>query len=283
AWAGWRCPITLYDVLGVPRDASPDAIRMAFRNAVKACHPDLNAGDPTTEQQFRQLVAAYEWLRKPQQRALYDEYLARNERYFSSTPWRRPSTVRAVIGVVSASVAAAVVWLSLSNGQETSGPPQPPQVTAELVSQPADRQAATCADGRIGHNGDGSQATDRAVAAPDSRAPDDLPRQQSANPRSSTAGHTEPQAPLANGWASEEDTTVVAGNSGRANNTATSNGPALYLARGELWVRAGDFDQAIADFDEAIRLEPGKALAYSHRGNAWSRKGDKDRALADYE
>jgi tetratricopeptide (TPR) repeat protein len=280
ACVGWSRTNTFYDVLGVPRDASPETIRMAFRNAVKACHPDLHAGDPTTEEQFRELIAAYEWLKKPRQRALYDEYLARNERYSSSILRGRP--VRTVVGVVSASVVASavavIVWLSLPTSQEPSGPPQAPHVTAGPVSQPVDRQAAAIADGGIGHNGDGGQATDRAVAALDSRAPDDPPRQLQQS-----AGHTEPQAPLANGWDSQEDRTVVSESSGRANNTAASNAPALYLARGELWARAGDLDQAIADFDEAIRLEPGKALAYSHRGNAWSRKGEKDRALADYD
>ena len=251
---------------------------MAFRNAVKACHPDLHAGDPITEEQFRQLIAAYEWLKKPRQRALYDEYLARNERYSSSMLPGRRLTVPTVVGVVGASVVAALVWLFLPTSQGQSGPPQAPHATAGPVSQPVDRQAAAIADGGIGDNGGGGQATDRAVAALDSRAPDDPPRQLQQS-----ASHTEPPAPLANGWDSQEDTTVVSGDGGRANNTAAPNGPALYLARGELWARAGDFDQAIADFDEAIRLEPGRALAYSHRGNAWSRKGDKDRALADYE
>jgi tetratricopeptide (TPR) repeat protein len=50
-----------------------------------------------------------------------------------------------------------------------------------------------------------------------------------------------------------------------------------------LYLRRGNFDQAIADCDVAIRLEPDKAEAYGHRGKAWAGKGDTDRALADYE
>src|SRR5438128_2696650 len=50
---------TLYDVLGVPVHANEKTIRTAFRKAAKSFHPDLNAGDPTAELQFRQLVAAY--------------------------------------------------------------------------------------------------------------------------------------------------------------------------------------------------------------------------------
>lgn len=62
-----------------------------------------------------------------------------------------------------------------------------------------------------------------------------------------------------------------------------SRDPAFYLARSMRHFRRGNFDRAITDCDEAIRLEPGKAQAYGHRGQAWAAKGDIDRALADYE
>ena len=41
-------------------------------------------------------------------------------------------------------------------------------------------------------------------------------------------------------------------------------------------------DRAIADYTEAIRLDPKYANAYSNRGVAYSDKGDKDRAIADF-
>jgi tetratricopeptide (TPR) repeat protein len=44
----------------------------------------------------------------------------------------------------------------------------------------------------------------------------------------------------------------------------------------------GDNDGAIADYTEAIRLNPKDAVAYDNRGTAWRDKGDLDRALADY-
>src|SRR4029077_7632168 len=43
----------------------------------------------------------------------------------------------------------------------------------------------------------------------------------------------------------------------------------------------GDTDRAIADFTEAIRLDPSYAIAYSNRGSDYSRKGKNDRAIAD--
>ena len=55
-----------------------------------------------------------------------------------------------------------------------------------------------------------------------------------------------------------------------------------YYNRGGVWLKRAQYDKAIADLDEAIRLEPGKAVAYGGRGMAWAMKHDRDRAIADY-
>ena len=52
--------------------------------------------------------------------------------------------------------------------------------------------------------------------------------------------------------------------------------------RGVEWSNKRDYDRAIADYNEALRLNPQYAIAYSNRGNAWSYKRDYDRAIADY-
>src|SRR5262249_30943725 len=66
---------THYDVLGVSWKSSDDQIRAAFRRSVKTCHPDLHAGDRNAERKLREVLAAYEILRKPQRKAIYDRLL----------------------------------------------------------------------------------------------------------------------------------------------------------------------------------------------------------------
>jgi tetratricopeptide (TPR) repeat protein len=56
-----------------------------------------------------------------------------------------------------------------------------------------------------------------------------------------------------------------------------------YNNLGLAWLQKGDFDRAIASFDEAIRLDPEYSHAYTNRGVAWGEKGEYDRAIADYD
>ena len=55
-----------------------------------------------------------------------------------------------------------------------------------------------------------------------------------------------------------------------------------YQGRGRAWRDKKDYDKAIADCNEAIRLDPGHARAYYTRGVVWSDKKDYDQAIADY-
>ncbi len=68
-------------------------------------------------------------------------------------------------------------------------------------------------------------------------------------------------------------------------NEAIRLNPQLALAfnsRGNAWAEKKEYDHAIADYNEAIRLNPQYSHAFSNRGNAWSYKKDYDRAIADY-
>jgi len=63
-----------YDILGVPRTASEQDLKSAFRKLAKECHPDSNPGDKGAEQRFKDLNEAYEALKDPQKRAAYDKF-----------------------------------------------------------------------------------------------------------------------------------------------------------------------------------------------------------------
>ncbi|GBD44014.1 Curved DNA-binding protein [bacterium HR40] len=63
---------SLYDILGVPRGASDEEIRSAYRRLAKRYHPDFNPGDPGAEARFKEISAAYEILGDPGKRARYD-------------------------------------------------------------------------------------------------------------------------------------------------------------------------------------------------------------------
>ena len=62
-----------YEVLGVPRDASEDDIKKAFRRRARELHPDVNP-DPQAEARFKELARAYEALSDAETRAVYDRY-----------------------------------------------------------------------------------------------------------------------------------------------------------------------------------------------------------------
>src|SRR5882757_11243247 len=56
----------------------------------------------------------------------------------------------------------------------------------------------------------------------------------------------------------------------------------LHSNRGIAHGKAGDYDQAIADFDAALRINPNHLRAYVNRGNANFTRRDYDRAVADF-
>jgi tetratricopeptide (TPR) repeat protein len=92
------------------------------------------------------------------------------------------------------------------------------------------------------------------------------------------------------GPAAADDTTRCAREAGdvaiaactRAINSGEGRPSINYNFRGVAYYRKGDTDRAIADFTEAIRLDPKNATTHNKRGVAYHRKGDMDRAIADF-
>jgi tetratricopeptide (TPR) repeat protein len=56
-----------------------------------------------------------------------------------------------------------------------------------------------------------------------------------------------------------------------------------FINRGGAYQAKGDFDQAIADLDKALQLDPKSALALSDRASIYRARGDLDRTIADYD
>jgi len=163
---------SLYDVLGVSSRANETAIRTAFRKAAKSYHPDLNAGNPTAELQFRQIVAAYELLKDPLQREAYDQQLKGDRRARA-----RRIASPLISGVVSGGLVAFTMWWF--NTHKPAEPAQAPRVAVADIDEPAGQHAAvvTATANTAARQDDGNPVgAANGPTAPDD-FPDDRPRQ----------------------------------------------------------------------------------------------------------
>src|SRR5512132_4223371 len=61
-----------YEILGVPRSASPAEIKKAFRKLARQHHPDRNPGDKAAEKRFKDVNEAHAVLSDPDKRKQYD-------------------------------------------------------------------------------------------------------------------------------------------------------------------------------------------------------------------
>src|SRR5215813_6526518 len=132
---------TPYDVLGVARKASGEAIRAAFCKAAKAYHPDLNSGDQANDQKLKQVIAAYKFLKNTEQRSAYDQSLAAYEQYLRNR--RRQRIQRFAAAPVAALVSGGVVALGVSLW---TVPPRASGFVEAEVAQLPSQQVATVAD-----------------------------------------------------------------------------------------------------------------------------------------
>ena len=71
---------TPYEVLGVPRTATDDDIKKAYRKLARANHPDANQGDAAAEDRFKEIQGAYDTLSDSEKRKQYDTFGANGPR-----------------------------------------------------------------------------------------------------------------------------------------------------------------------------------------------------------
>jgi len=65
-------------------------------------------------------------------------------------------------------------------------------------------------------------------------------------------------------------------------NTDPLDPATIYFYRGNAYNKKGEYDRAIADFNQALQLNPKLAAFFYHRGSAYGHKGEYDRAIADF-
>src|SRR6185437_562977 len=87
---GYPMPTTTkqdyYELLGVPRKAAQKDIRQAYRKLARKYHPDLNPGDKSAEEKFKQVQEAYDVLSDAKKRQMYDQFGFEGERRAAAPP-----------------------------------------------------------------------------------------------------------------------------------------------------------------------------------------------------
>jgi tetratricopeptide (TPR) repeat protein len=270
---------TLYDLLGaLPRDDAEE-LRVAFRRAVKGTHPDLHPGDPDAGFKFRQIVRANEILADPDQRATYDHLLdlAEDEK----KQLGKQAVMHRVVAITSFVVALGFISAASVGGyllfqQMSDALSAPIGQVASIVNNVAVNfreqfEAPVAADAparpiavatvSIPVLPPRTEIVRTEIISNDKSESTDLPRAEIV-PASVTV--TDPAPPL-----------------GPPLEIAPPPDAKAFRERGIFAYRSGDLDNAIADFDRAIQLDPKFTAAYIDRGIVLYRLRKFEKAFAD--
>ena len=115
---------TLYSVLRVAENASPEEIKQAYRKLVKLWHPDLHPDDKSAERRMQEITEAYTVLSDPAKKWKYDESLQRKRTQLlakQAEQARREAAARAAAAAAANAAANAAV-----RNQQKKDPDCPP-------------------------------------------------------------------------------------------------------------------------------------------------------------
>jgi hypothetical protein len=255
---------TLYDLLGALPDDDAEALRVAFRRAAKATHPDTNPGNPDAALRFRQLVRAHTILSDAEQRATYDQLLSIATRPPPPPP-APPARVevyekihRGATNTMAATfIAAALIggYTVFSHMSKTSAMTDDMARVAESPPvEPAPPQPAGIRD-----------------AAPEPRETVIATVNEPSTTGTIAAAANAINPPLA----------VIALPALAPSPVAAPADARTLRERGTFAYRGGDLSGALAHFNLAIAQDPGFAPAYVDRGIVFFRMRNFERAFAD--
>lgn len=255
---------TLYDLLGALPDDNAEALRVAFRRAAKATHPDTNPGNPDAALRFRQLVRAHNILSDADQRATYDQLLT-----IATRPPPPPP----------APLARVAVYEKIHRGATNT-------MAATFIA------AALIGGYTVFSHMSKTSAMSEGMARVIESAP--VETVAAAVPQPASVDDATPEKRESVAVVKEPDTTGAIAAAVNAVNpplaVITLPAPPSVLAaadakilreRGMFAYRGGDLSGALAHFNLAIAQDPGFAAAYIDRGIVFYRMRNYDRAFAD--
>jgi curved DNA-binding protein CbpA len=250
---------TLYDLLGALPNDDAEALRVAFRRAAKAAHPDTNPDNPDAALRFRQLVRAHNILSDAEQRATYDQLLAIATR--PPAPPQRAVVYEKIHRGATNTIAATLIAAALVGGYTALNHVSIIAAVSEGTAKAAENAAADVA----------AVSSSPAVV-----------RDATSEVRESVV------------QVKEIDTTGAVAHAANAVNpplaVITLPAPPSVLAaadartlhqRGMSAYRGGDLSGALAHFNLAIAQDPAFAAAYIDRSIVFYRMRNFDRAFAD--
>ena len=255
---------TLYDLLGALPDDDAEALRVAFRRAAKATHPDTNPDNPDAALRFRQLVRAHHILSDAEQRETYDQLLAIATRPpVPPAPPTRVAVYEKIHRGATNTMAATFIAAALIGGYTVFSHMSKTSAMTEGTAKVADSSPVEVA----------------AVLSQPAIVRDAVPET-----RESVAAVNEVDTTSAIAVAANAINPPLAIITLPALAPSPVQAPAdakTLRERGIYAYRGGDLGAALAHFNLAIAQDPGFAAAYIDRGIVFYRMRNFERAFAD--